>query len=63
MVVSFTDAICFVCLFAPHICLAFIDEDERVIIVASSLFGANLLLVADLFAQIMLAPIMLPEAL
>ena len=59
-VVSFTGAIGFICLLAPHICRAFIGGDERVLIVASSLFGANLLLVADLIARRIIAPIMLP---
>jgi iron complex transport system permease protein len=59
-VVSFTGAIGFVCLLAPHICRAFIGGDERVLIVASSLFGANLLLIADLIARRIIAPIMLP---
>ncbi len=59
-VVSFTGAIGFVCLLAPHICRAVIGADERFLIVASSLFGANLLLIADLIARRIIAPVMLP---
>jgi iron complex transport system permease protein len=59
-VVSFTGAIGFVGLLAPHICRAIIGGDERFLIIASCLFGANLLLVADLIARRIIAPIMLP---
>jgi len=59
-VVSFTGAIGFICLLAPHICRAIIGGDERFLIITSSLFGANLLLVADLIARRIIAPIMLP---
>jgi iron complex transport system permease protein len=59
-VVSFTGAIGFICLLAPHICRAIIGGDERFLIIASCLFGANLLLVADLIARRIIAPIMLP---
>ncbi|MCW4035190.1 MAG: iron ABC transporter permease [Candidatus Bathyarchaeota archaeon] len=59
-VVSFTGAIGFVCLLAPHICRTIIGGDERILIIASSLFGANLLLIADLIARRIIAPIMLP---
>jgi iron complex transport system permease protein len=59
-VVSFTGAIGFVCLLAPHICRAIIGADERFLVIASSLFGANLLLIADLVARRIIAPIMLP---
>ncbi|MFA5363987.1 MAG: iron ABC transporter permease [Candidatus Bathyarchaeia archaeon] len=59
-VVCFTGAIGFVCLLAPHICRAVIGGDERFLILGSCLFGANLLLVADLIARRIIAPIMLP---
>jgi iron complex transport system permease protein len=59
-VVSFTGAIGFVCLLAPHICRSIIGADERFLVIASSLFGANLLLIADLVARRIIAPIMLP---
>ncbi|MCW4006819.1 MAG: iron ABC transporter permease [Candidatus Bathyarchaeota archaeon] len=59
-VVSFTGAIGFICLVAPHICRAIIGTDERFLLVASSLFGAVLLLFADIVARRLLAPIVLP---
>jgi iron complex transport system permease protein len=59
-VVSFTGAIGFICLLAPHICSAVIGGDERFLIISSSLFGAILLLFADIIARRLLAPVILP---
>lgn len=59
-VVSFTGAIGFVCLVAPHICKVFVGGDQRILIISSSLFGAVLLLVADIVARQLIAPIVLP---
>jgi len=59
-VVSFTGAIGFICLVAPHICRAVIGGDERFLIISSSLFGAVLLLFADIVARRLIAPIVLP---
>jgi len=59
-VVSFTGAIGFICLVAPHICRAVIGGDQRYLIVSSTLFGAILLLVADIVARNLLAPVILP---
>jgi iron complex transport system permease protein len=59
-VVSFTGAIGFICLVAPHICRAVIGGDERFLIVSSSLFGAILLLFADIVARRLIAPVVLP---
>ncbi len=59
-VVSFTGAIGFICLVAPHICRAVIGEDERYLIVSSVLFGAILLLLADIAARRLIAPVVLP---
>jgi iron complex transport system permease protein len=59
-VVSFTGAIGFICLVAPHICRAVIGGDERFLIVSSALFGAILLLFADIVARRLIAPIVLP---
>jgi iron complex transport system permease protein len=59
-VVSFTGAIGFICLIAPHICRAFIGGDERYLVVSSALFGSILLLVADIVARRLIAPIVLP---
>jgi iron complex transport system permease protein len=59
-VVAFTGAIGFVCLVAPHICRAFVGGDQRVLIVSSCLVGAILLLVADIVARRLIAPVVLP---
>jgi iron complex transport system permease protein len=59
-IVSFTGAIGFICLVAPHICRAVVGGDERMLIVSSGLFGAILLLVADIVARRLIAPIILP---
>jgi len=60
VVVAFTGAIGFICLVAPHICRAFVGSDQRLLIVSSCLVGAILLLVADIFARRLIAPIVLP---
>jgi iron complex transport system permease protein len=59
-VVSFTGAIGFICLVAPHICRAVVGGDQRFLTVSSTLFGAILLLIADIVARRMLAPVVLP---
>jgi iron complex transport system permease protein len=59
-VVSFTGAIGFICLLAPHICRAIIGGDERYLVVASTLFGAILLLCADLLARQLIPPLVIP---
>lgn len=59
-VVSFTGAIGFICLVAPHICRAVVGGDQRFLIISSTLFGAILLLVADIVARRLLAPVILP---
>jgi iron complex transport system permease protein len=59
-VVSFTGAIGFVCLVAPHVCRAFIGGDQRFLVVSSCLFGAILLLFADILARRLIAPVVLP---
>ena len=59
-VISFTGAIGFICLVAPHICRAVVGGDERFLIVSSGIFGAILLLVADIVARRLIAPIVLP---
>jgi iron complex transport system permease protein len=60
VVVSFTGAIGFICLVAPHICRAIIGGDERFMLVSSCLFGAVLLLFADIVARRLIAPVVLP---
>ncbi|MCW4003232.1 MAG: iron ABC transporter permease [Candidatus Bathyarchaeota archaeon] len=59
-VVSFTGAIGFICLVAPHICRAIVGGDQRFLIISSSLTGAILLLLADILARRLIAPIILP---
>lgn len=59
-VVSFTGPIGFICLVSPHICRAIIGGDERYLIISSCLFGAILLLFADILARRLIAPIILP---
>jgi iron complex transport system permease protein len=59
-VVSFTGAIGFICLVAPHICRVMVGGDQRFVIISSALFGAILLLVADIVARRLIAPIVLP---
>lgn len=60
VVVAFTGAIGFICLVAPHICRTFVGGDQRLLIVSSCLVGAILLLVADIVARRLIAPIVLP---
>lgn len=59
-VVAFTGAIGFVCLVAPHISRAIVGGDQRLLIVSSCLVGGILLLVADIVARRLIAPIVLP---
>ncbi len=59
-VICFTGAIGFICLLAPHISRLFIGGDERYLIPASGLFGACLLLSADIVAKTAVAPVLLP---
>ncbi|MCL1969933.1 MAG: iron ABC transporter permease [Candidatus Bathyarchaeota archaeon] len=59
-VVAFTGAIGFICLGAPRICRAFLGSDQKVLLVGSALVGSILLLVADIVARRLLAPIVLP---
>ncbi|MDR2699935.1 MAG: iron ABC transporter permease [Nitrososphaerota archaeon] len=60
VVVAFTGAIGFVCLVAPHICRAFVGQNQRVLIISSALVGSILLLVADIVARRFMAPVVLP---
>lgn len=59
VVVSFTGLIGFVGLVAPHIVRLFIGPDNRYLIPASALFGAALLIIADLVGRTILAPTIL----
>lgn len=56
VIVSFTGLIGFVGLIAPHVARIFIGADNRYLIPASALFGAALLLMADLVGRTVIAP-------
>ncbi len=55
-IVAFTGLIGFVGLIAPHVCRIFIGADSRFMIPASAMFGAMLLVVADLIGRTIIAP-------
>lgn len=50
----------FVCLLAPHICRRMVGSDMRWLIPMSACMGSMLLLVADMIAKTVVAPLMLP---
>jgi len=56
VVVSFTGLIGFVGLVAPHVVRIFIGPDNRYLIPASAIFGALLLVAADLIGRVIIAP-------
>lgn len=58
--VSCAGPIGFVCLLAPHICRKLVGSDMRWLIPMSACAGAILLLVADMIAKTVVAPLMLP---
>ena len=58
-VVSFTGLIGFVGLVAPHVVRLFIGADNRYLVPASCLFGAALMISADLIGRTILAPTVL----
>ena len=59
-VVSFTGIIGFVGLVTPHIVRIFIGADNRYLLPASAMFGAMLMIVADLLGRAVLSPTILP---
>jgi iron complex transport system permease protein len=59
-IICFTGAIGFIGLLAPHVTRMICGSDNRFVIPASGLVGALLLLVADLVARTILAPVILP---
>ena len=59
-VISFTGSIGFVGLLAPHISRLIIGSDERHLIPASAIVGACLMLIADILAKSVVAPVLLP---
>lgn len=58
--VSFVGIISFVGLIAPHIMRRFIGNDYRFLIPCSAAAGALLLILADTFARLIIAPVILP---
>ena len=58
--VYFTGLIGFVGLMAPYFCRVAIGEDHRFVIPASGLFGAILLIGADIVARMVIAPVIVP---
>lgn len=59
-VVSFTGVIGFVGLVGPHIARAIIGADNKYLMPAAGIFGALLLLLSDLVARVIVAPVILP---
>lgn len=60
LAVSCAGPIGFVCLLAPHICRRLVGSDMRWLMPMSACLGAMLLLVADMIAKTVVAPLMLP---
>ncbi|SER39741.1 Hemin transport system permease protein HmuU [Corynebacterium cystitidis DSM 20524] len=60
VVVSFVGIISFIGLIAPHIMRRFIGSDHRYLIPAAGVAGGLLLLLSDLAARMIMAPIILP---
>jgi iron complex transport system permease protein len=58
--VSFVGIISFVGLIAPHIMRRFVGNDYRFLIPCSAVAGALLLILADTFARLIIAPVILP---
>ncbi|MFA1531387.1 iron chelate uptake ABC transporter family permease subunit [Corynebacterium belfantii] len=60
MVVSVVGVIAFVGLIAPHIVRRLVGEDYRYVLPGSALAGALVLLLADTFSRLIIAPTVLP---
>lgn len=58
--VAFVGIISFVGLVAPHLMRIFLGNDYRYLLPASALCGALLLLIADTFGRLVVAPVILP---
>lgn len=58
--VSFVGIINFIGLIAPHIMRRFVGEDYRFLLPASTLAGACILLLSDLFSRTVASPVILP---
>ncbi|MCG8573135.1 MAG: iron ABC transporter permease [Spirochaetes bacterium] len=59
-IVSFTGTIGFIGLVAPHLIRLMIGADQKILIPASGLLGAVLLIVSDTIARTILSPVILP---
>jgi iron complex transport system permease protein len=59
-IVSFTGVIAFVGLVAPHIARMLIGGDHRTLLPFAAIFGALLLLVADMVGRLAFAPVIIP---
>jgi len=59
-IVSFTGTIGFIGLVAPHIVRMITGNDNRILVPASGLVGAVLLVVSDTLARTVLSPVILP---
>ncbi len=59
-IVSFTGTIGFVGLVAPHVVRMIIGTDNRILVPASGLIGAVLLVLSDTLARTVLSPVILP---
>ncbi len=59
-VVSFTGTIGFIGLVSPHIVRMIVGSDNRILIPASGLVGALLLILADTVARTIISPVILP---
>lgn len=60
VVVSLVGIISFVGLIAPHIMRRFLGDDNRFLLIGSGFAGSVLLVLSDLFARMVIAPIVLP---
>ena len=58
--VAFVGIISFIGLIAPHMMRQFVGDDYRYLIPASALAGALVLLIADTFGRLVIAPVILP---
>lgn len=58
--ISFVGVIGFICLVSPHIARIIIGNDNRKLIITSSLIGSNLLLLSDTIARTVFSPLILP---
>lgn len=58
--VSFVGIISFVGLIAPHIMRRFVGNDFRYLLPSAAIAGALLLILADTFGRLVIAPVILP---